>query len=87
MQTEQLQIDQLRREATITIASLSRKVSRGNSCGDGFGRVWTILEALPLATEEFCRLRNHLQNAEDYARADERGGARYELALLARSIG
>ncbi|MCO6459136.1 MAG: hypothetical protein J5I93_27825 [Pirellulaceae bacterium] len=41
-----------------------------------------LLEALPMATNEFAVARRRLQNADRYLRSDEWGAARYELRLL-----
>ena len=59
-----------------------RRVARRRVRGEHCRAMREVLEALPLATPEFVRLTNHLQNAERYLRSDEHGAAAYELNLL-----
>ncbi|MBC8874784.1 MAG: hypothetical protein H8E44_35640 [Planctomycetes bacterium] len=46
----------------------------------------TMLNALPLTTDEFGRAVNRLKNAHRYLVSNERGAARFELRLLLGSL-
>ncbi len=53
---------------------------------DDFAAVRSMLEALPLATDQFGLACTRLQNAQHYLRYTEPGAAWYELRLLASSL-
>jgi hypothetical protein len=57
----------------------------GNPASD-FDQIRQLLEALPLASAEFCLAVNRLTNAQNYLHSGEYGTARYELRLLLRSL-
>ena len=53
---------------------------------DDFAAIRSLLEALPLATNQFGLACTRLQNAQHYLRYTEPGAAWYELRLLASSL-
>jgi hypothetical protein len=53
---------------------------------DDFAAVRSMLEALPLANDQFGLACTRLQNAQHYLRYTEPGAAWYELRLLASSL-
>ena len=53
---------------------------------DDFAAVRSMLEAMPLATDQFGLACTRLQNAQHYLRYTEPGAAWYELRLLASSL-
>jgi hypothetical protein len=53
---------------------------------DDFAAARSMLEAMPLATDQFGLACTRLQNAQHYLRYTEPGAAWYELRLLASSL-
>jgi hypothetical protein len=51
-----------------------------------FATATLALNALPIATSDFCRASNILRNAQAYVRAGEWAAAAYELGALQRSL-
>lgn len=82
MQETQITVDSIRREAERAVSKLGRIIGNNSAAEPDFGRAWESLEALPLTSDEFCQVANHLQNAERYWRTGENGAAKYELKLL-----
>ena len=85
-----LTIEDIFRQATRTLESLLAQLdqnaeSNGDN-GDDIVELQRLLEALPLSTEEFGLATNRLRNTSRYLRSQERGAARYELKMLARSL-
>jgi hypothetical protein len=54
---------------------------------DDLAAARSMLEALPLSTDEFGLACRRLQNAQHYLRYTEPGAAWYELRLLTTSLG
>ena len=71
--------------AIAAMEALAQQVKRGDLNGQ-LGEVQALLEALPLSSGAFCRVSNHLKNAERYLQSHERGAAAYELRMLARAV-
>ena len=53
---------------------------------DDFAAVRSLLETLPLPTDQYGLACTRLQNAQHYLRYTEPGAAWYELRLLASSL-
>ena len=51
-----------------------------------FATATLALNALPIATSDFCRASNILRNAQAYVRTGELAAAAYELGALQRSL-
>ena len=77
-------------QATRSVDSLLAKLDRSTGPNDDnvveTAELQRIIESLPLSTDEFGLAMNRLRNASRYLRSHERGAARYELKMLARSL-
>jgi len=77
-------------QATRSVNSLLAKLDRSTGPNDDnvgeTADLQRVMEALPLSTDEFGLATNRLRNASRYLRSHERGAARYELKMLARSL-
>jgi hypothetical protein len=71
--------------AIAAVLALAEHVKRGALEGE-LGEVQALLEALPLSSDDFCRVSNNLKNAERYLESQERGAAAYELRLIAGTV-
>jgi len=65
---------------------LAAQASHKGGCTLDCEPIRRMLEAFPLASDDFGRAINRLTNASDYLRSGERGAAQYELRLLRRSL-
>ena len=75
------------RKVESLLAQLDQAAGSNGDKGNEIAERQRLLEALPLSTEEFGLATNRLRNASRYLRSQERGAARYELKMLARSLG
>jgi hypothetical protein len=82
---------------TTTVAQISQSVHQclgrllqkrilDQAARDEFAAVHTMLEAMPLPTDQFGLACTRLKNAQHYLRYTEPGAAWYELRLLASSL-
>ncbi len=69
------------------LSRLLQKRCLDDAAHDDLAAVRSMLEALPLSTDEFGLACRRLQNAQHYLRYTEPGAAWYELRLLATSLG
>lgn len=53
---------------------------------DRFVEVYSLLEALPLTTDEFAIAKNRLRNTVAYLHSGERKASLYELRLLSQTV-
>ena len=78
---------QAKRKVESLLAQLDQATGSNGDNGDGIAELKQLLEALPFSTAEFGLATNRLRNASRYLRSQERGAARYELKMLALSLG
>ena len=78
--------DTIQRDFRQTIEQVLRSLQRGADVIDRLQQVRELLDSLPLPTDEYSTAFNRLRNAHRYLISQERGAARYELALLAASL-
>jgi hypothetical protein len=69
-----------------TLEGLLEQIAGDSALVVGFEDVRQLLEALPMASEEFGLAINRLANARHYLQSGEHGAARYELRLLRRTL-
>ena len=79
--------DTIHQDFRLTIDHVLRSMQRGSDVIERLQQVREILDSLPLPTDEYATAFNRLRNAHRYLVSQERGAARYELALLAASLG
>ncbi len=79
-------IDEIRCQAVESIASLLNDATVRQPRFDKYRDLQTVLEALPLPTDEFAKAMNRFRNAQTYLNGGEWGAASYELRMLARSL-
>ena len=58
----------------------------GDNPHEDLSRIESVLDSLPLATDEYGLAQNRIRNARRYYQAREVGAARYELRLLMCSL-
>ena len=75
------------RQVESLLAQLEQAAGSNRDYADEIAELQRILETLPLSTGEFGVATNRVRNASRYLRSQERGAARYELKMLARSLG
>ena len=68
------------------LGRLQAKRQLDEAAQDDVAAARSMLEALPLATDEFALACRRLQNAQHYLRYAEPGAAWYELRLLSGSL-
>jgi len=66
----------------LSVGLLIARAEAGETWTEGFDYVEEFLETLPLATAEYRLAKSHLQNALDYCRVLEFGGATFELRVV-----
>jgi hypothetical protein len=82
-------IDFLQRNGRVLMRNLERLLQREQTIDsrlDELHLVESMLESLPLASDQFEVYRNRVRNARRYVLAREPGAARFELQLLAGSL-
>jgi hypothetical protein len=77
---------QIARSVNQCLGRLLQKRKLDEAAQDDFAAVRSMLEAMPLATDQFGLACTRLQNAQHYLQYTEPGAARYELRLLASSL-
>ncbi len=78
---------QATRKVKSLLAQIEQATGSNGDNGDGIAELKQLLEALPFSTAEFGLATNRLRNASRYLQSQERGAARYELKMLALSLG
>jgi len=78
---------QATRKVKSLLAQIEQATGSNGDNGDGIAELKQLLEALPFSTAEFGLATNRLRNANRYLQSQERGAARYELKMLALSLG
>jgi len=68
------------------LGRLQQKRQLDDAAHDDFAAAHSMLEAMPLSTDQFGLACTRLRNARHYLRYTEPGAARYELQLLASSL-
>lgn len=79
-------IDQLFAAAIQSCQCVARKLASGHPSAAQFGAVDDLLQALPLAQEEFGFARCRLNNARGYAAQRELNAAVWEIGLLVKRL-
>ena len=77
---------QINQSVNQCLGRLLQKRSLDEAAHDDFAVVRSMLEALPLSTDQFGLACTRLQNAQYYLHYTEPGAAWYELRLLASSL-
>ncbi len=78
--------EQIAQAVTQCLGRLQQKRQLDDAAHDDLATVRSMLEAMPLSTDQFGLACRRLQNAQHYLRYTEPGAARYELQLLASSL-
>ena len=79
-------VAQITQSVNQCLGRLLQKRSLDEAAQDDFAAARSLLEAMPLSTDEFGLACTRLQNAQHYLRYTEPGAARYELRILASSL-
>ena len=78
--------DTIRHDLLMVVEVMLKNIDCGEDVIDDVLEVWQLIDALPLSTSEYALAGNRLRNTHRYLESNERGAARYELALLAGSL-
>jgi hypothetical protein len=68
------------------VKTVMKNVAAGTDQARHYDEVGTVLQTLPLSTLEYALSVQRLVNARMYSVHGEKGAARYELTMLARSV-
>ena len=79
-------IAQITQSVSQCLGRLLQKRLLDEAARDDFAAARSMLEAMPLSTDQFGLACTRLQNAQYYLRYTEPGAAWYELRLLASSL-
>jgi hypothetical protein len=79
-------VAQITQSVNQCLGRLLEKRQLDEAARDDFAAARSMLEAMPLSTDEFGLACTRLQNAQRYLRYTEPGAAWYELRLLASSL-
>jgi hypothetical protein len=79
-------VAQITQSVNQCLGRLLQKRQLDEATRDDFAAARSMLEAMPLATDQFGLACMRLQNAQHYLRYTEPGAAWYELRLLASSL-
>ena len=79
-------VSQITHSVNQCLGRLLQKRRLDEAAQDDFAAARSMLEAMPLSTDEFGLACTRLQNAQHYLRYTEPGAAWYELRLLASSL-
>ena len=79
-------VAQITQSVNQCLGRLLQKRQLDEAAQDDFAAACSMLEALPISTDEFGLACTRLQNAQHYLRYTEPGAAWYELRLLASSL-
>lgn len=85
-ETQHDTLEQVTRSVIQCVNRLLTKRCLDESALDDFQAAVSMLEALPLATDQFGLACSRLNNARHYLRYTEPGAARYELRLVVGSL-
>ena len=79
-------VAQITQSVNQCLGRLLQKRQLDEAARDDFAAARSMLEAMPLSTDEFGLACTRLQNAQHYLRYTEPGAAWYELRMLASSL-
>ena len=79
-------VAQTTQTVNLCLGRLLQKRQLDEAAQDDFAAACSMLEALPLSTDEFGLACTRLQNAQHYLTYTEPGAAWYELRMLASSL-
>lgn len=79
-------VQQITQSVNQCLGRLLQKRQLDEAAHDDFAAARSMLEAMPLPTEQFDLVCARLKNAQHYLRYTEPGAAWYELRLLASSL-
>jgi hypothetical protein len=78
--------EQITQSVVHCVNRLLQKRQLDEAAHDDFAAARSMLEALPLSTDQFDLACSRLKNAQHYLKYTEPGAAWYELRLLASSL-
>ena len=84
--TSNTSVSQITHSVNQCLGRLLQKRLLDEAARDDFAAARSMLEAMPLATDQYGLACTRLQNAQHYLRYTEPGAAWYELRLLASSL-
>lgn len=79
-------IDSVYKPVLATLSRLVRKLTNEDAASAEVGQLQTLLETLPLSSDEFGIACNRLSNAQRYLQSNEAGAAHWELNALANQL-
>ena len=79
-------IDSVFQPVLSTLSRLVRRVTGEGGASAEVNQLQTLLETLPLGSDEFGIACNRLRNAQRYLQSNEAGAARWELNALASQL-
>jgi hypothetical protein len=79
-------VAQITQSVNQCLGRLLQKRQLDEAARDDFAAARSMLEAMPLSTDEFGLACTRLQNAQHYLRYTEPGAAWYELRMLAGNL-
>ena len=79
-------VEQITQSVNQCLGRLLQKRQLDEAAHDDFAAVRSMLEAMPLPTDQFGLACTRLKNAQHYLHYTEPGAAWYELRLLASSL-
>lgn len=68
------------------LASLVRRIGRNVACNSDLSEIQSLLETLPLSSDDFGISCNRVSNARRYLSSHEWGAARWEIGMLASQL-
>ena len=78
-------VDEIFQNAMLAVERVAKEVPRDRGIVE-FEQAQLAIEALPLASAEFCVSSNRLSNARHYASCGEINAALFELKLLVNQL-